>query len=233
MADRLLSRLLDGNRRHCAGLGADAFADCRDAQSPPVVSVCCSDSRVSQEGMWDVDHPGWLFTVGNIGNRATRHVDGERVLDGGVAYPLAHAGSELVAVIGHTGCGAVGAALAAVRDGDVPEHPGIRADVAELAPIVEDGLADPTVAPDGPTTANVHDRLVEYNVHRQVDAVREDDLTAEGGVQVYGFVYDFHRSYGDRDGAVYLVNADGDRDPEFLREAAGERSAEHVGSLLA
>jgi carbonic anhydrase len=45
---------------------------------------------------------------------------------------------------------------------------------------------------------------------------------------VYGFVYDFHGAYGDRDGAVYLVNANGERDPAALRDLVG---AEHAGSV--
>lgn len=240
MSRRLLVELLDRNDEHVASLGPDAFADTRDAQHPPAVSVCCSDSRVSQEGMWPADRPGFLFTAGNIGNRVSDVVDGERVLDGSVAYPLAYTDTELLAIVGHTGCGAIDAALSAARTGEYPTEPGIRADVEELVPIVERGLADPAVAGDDadePTDADeatdgagVHDRLVEYNVHEQVAIARETEETVE--TEVYGFVYDFHGVYGDRDGAVYLVNADGERDPEALRELVGPERADHVATLL-
>jgi carbonic anhydrase len=49
---------------------------------------------------------------------------------------------------------------------------------------------------------------------------------------VYGFVYDLHGVYDDREGTVYLVNADGERDPEALRDLAGEARADHVATLL-
>ena len=49
---------------------------------------------------------------------------------------------------------------------------------------------------------------------------------------VYGFVYDFHGVYGDRDGTVYLVNADGERDPAALRDLVGDAHADHVATLL-
>ncbi|PHQ46522.1 carbonic anhydrase, partial [Halorubrum sp. C3] len=49
---------------------------------------------------------------------------------------------------------------------------------------------------------------------------------------VYGFVYDLHGVYGDRDGAVYLVNADGERDPATLCDLVGEAHADHVATLL-
>jgi len=222
-----LADLLDRNEVLAAGLAADTFAALQDGQRPPVVSVCCSDSRVSQEGMWEGDDVGYLFTAGNIGNRVSAVVDGERVLDGSVAYPLAHAGTVAVAVVGHTGCGAVGAALDAVRTGEYPAQAGVRADVEELVPIVEAGIDEHGVDPD---TDDARDRLVEHNVHEQVRRAREAGETDDASV--YGFVYDFHRSYGGRDGITYLVNVDGERDPDALREAVPDEHAGRVASLL-
>jgi len=238
MSHRLLTELLDRNDEHVASLSPDTFAEYREAQRPPVVSVCCSDSRVSQEGMWTSDRPGFLFTAGNIGNRVSDVVKGERVLSGSVAYPLRHTDTGVLAVVGHTGCGAVAAALSAVRTGEFPSEPGVRADVEELVPIVERGLDDLTGAVDSPGDADdaessgvsVRNRLVEYNVHEQVETALGTD---EGDdADVYGFVYDFQGVYGDRDGAAYLVNANGERDPEALRELVGEERADHVESLL-
>jgi carbonic anhydrase len=222
----LLAELLDGNDDHVAA-AADLAAH-RAGQRPPVVSVCCSDSRVSQEGMWSVDRPGYLFTAGNIGNRVSDVVDGERVLSGSVAYPLAHTDTDVLVVVGHTGCGAVGAALDAVRDDALPSEPGVRADVAELVPIVEAGLAAIDEGDD--TAASLRNRLVEYNVHEQVAIARGTDTAADA--DVYGFVYDFHGAYGDRDGATYLVNANGDRDPETLRALVDAAHEDNVATLL-
>ena len=240
MDRRILADLLDRNDDHVAALAPGAFDRHRDDQRPGVVSVCCSDSRVSQEGMFAVDEPGFLFTAGSIGNSVGAVVDGERVLDGSVAYPLRHTHTEVLAVVGHTGCGAVGAALAAARTGEYPPEPGVRADVEALLPIVESGLNDPAVVdsegdeerggPGDGDGASVRDRLVEYNVHEQVAFARGREEAADA--TVYGFVYDFHGVYGDRDGTVYLVNADGERDPAALRELVGDAHADHVATLL-
>ncbi|WP_193308858.1 carbonic anhydrase [Halorubrum halophilum] len=233
MSFDLLSELLERNADHVASLDADAFENRRDGQRPPVVSVCCSDSRVSQEGMWAVDRPGFLFTAGNIGNRVSDTVDGERVLDGSVAYPLVYTETEVLAVVGHTGCGAVGAALNAVETGELPADPGVKADVSTLVPIVEAGLDALDGTGDGDAdaaTASVRNRLVEYNVHEQVAMARETDAAADASV--YGFVYDFHGAYGGPDGAVYLVNADGERDPDALRDRVGPEHAARVATLL-
>jgi len=227
----LLTELLDRNVEHVASLGVDAFANQRDGQRPPVVSVCCSDSRVSQAGMFAVDRPGFLFTAGNIGNRVSDRVDGERVLDGSVAYPLAHTGTDALAIVGHTGCGAVGAAFHAVRTGEFPAEPGVRANVEDLVPIVESGLeaieGGDTGDENGPSVRN---RLVEHNVHEQVAIARETDEAAEAAV--YGFVYDFHGAYGGPDGAVYLVNVDGERDLDALRDRVPSEHADRVATLL-
>ena len=242
MGHEILADLLDRNDDHVAALPPGAFDRHREGQRPGVVSVCCSDSRVSQERMFDVDEPGFLFTAGTIGNSVSDVVDGRRVLDGSVAYPLGHTETEVLAVIGHTGCGAVGAALTAARTGDFPTEPGVRADVEALLPIVEAGLESRAVVGDAADgrdearvgdaggDASVRDRLVEYNVHEQVAFATECEETVDAAV--YGLVYDFHGVYGDRDGAVYLVNADGERDPAALREIVGDGRESHVATLL-
>jgi len=218
--DETLAELLAGNARHVARADAAAFDAVRDAQHPPAVSVCCSDSRVSQEGMWDVSEPGTLFTVANIGNRATTTVDGERVLDGGVAYPVTFTDTGVVAIVGHTGCGAITAAYDVVQGetdlADLP--PGVRQDLGSLVACVERAPVDL----DGPTDA-VIDRLVEYNVREQVEFV-----ASRTDASVYGFVYDFHHRYGDRDGRTYLVAA-GDGDPA---DAVSTENRDAVRSLL-
>ena len=214
--DTVLAELLAGNERHSDGLADDHFDGVRDAQHPRAVTVCCSDSRVPQRGMFSVEEAGGLFTPSTIGNQVWDRVDGERVVEGSLQYPVAYAGTEVAAVVGHTGCGAVTAALDAVH-GEAPVYPpGVRKWVAELEPVVADGLANERVDPD--REVGLVDQLVEYNVDRQVAFLRDAD--AFDGVAVYGFVYDFHRTHGGVDGRTYLVNADGETDPAALRERA-------------
>ncbi|PHQ45749.1 carbonic anhydrase, partial [Halorubrum sp. C3] len=170
----ILVDLLDRNDDHVAALPSGSFDRQRDGQRPGVVSVCCSDSRVSQEGMFAVEEPGFLFTSGAIGNSVSALVDGERVLDGSVAYPLGHTHTEVLAVVGHTGCGAVDAALTAARTGEFPAEPGVRADVEALLPIVEAGLTDPAVVGEGGDVAG--DRAGDENADNDADTSVRDRL---------------------------------------------------------
>ncbi|GAB3680041.1 carbonic anhydrase [Salinarchaeum chitinilyticum] len=235
MPDATLRELVERNDRHAESLADDHFDDVQDGQWPAVVSVCCSDSRVSQEGMWDVEEPGWLFTPSTIGNQVWDRHDGDLVLDGSTCYPLAFTDTEVAVVVGHTGCGAVTAALESVQaseagddeDGELPA--GVAKWVELLAPVVEDGLADDRVDPDA--DVGLVDQLAEYNVDRQVAFLRESDDVPDD-VDVYGFVYDFQRVYGDVPGRAYLVNAAGETDPDALRGLLDDEFADHVHRLL-
>ncbi|NHN61171.1 MULTISPECIES: carbonic anhydrase [Halorussus] len=230
MASQTLLDLLEGNREHVESLAADHFDAVQDEQRPEVVSICCSDSRVSQEGMWTVAEPGRLFTPSNIGNQVWDEYDGERVVNGNLLYPLAHTGTETVAVVGHTGCGAVTAAYRAVTADESGDYPGIEKWVRSLVPVVEAGLDDEAVDADADADAVVN-QLVEYNVHRQVAFLREADALP-ASASVYGFVYDFQRVYGDVPGRTYLVNDDGETDPDAIADRLPEEYADSVASLL-
>jgi carbonic anhydrase len=220
-----VAELLARNRDHAETLPDDHFEGVLDGQSPPVVALCCADSRVSQEGMWSVKEPGWLFTPANIGNVAWDAANPSTV-DGNLLYPVANTDTRTVAVVGHTGCGAVTAAYGAVAGGSLPDEPGIRKRVEPLVPIVEDALDSGVADGDG-----VIDRLVEYNVREQVAFLDASDEVPDDTL-VLGFVYDFHETYGDVPGRTYLVATDGETDPAALRERVGANGEMAVRSLL-
>ena len=227
----LLSELLERNADHVASLDADTFESRRDGQRPPVVSVCCSDSRVSQEGMWAVDRPGFLFTAGNIGNQVRERVGDGYVVSGDVLYPIRFTDTDIAVVVGHTGCGAVTAALERLRSDDPEPLPaGIETRVRPLLPVVESGVADDGVDPGADD--GLVDQLVEYNVDRQAEFLRGDDSIPDS-TTVVGFVYDFQGVYGDALGRCYLVNYDGETSAEALRTVVPDRFESHVDRLVA
>ena len=230
MSETTLRDLLERNARHAASLPDRYFEAVAAGQEPAAVSICCSDSRVSQEGMWAVEEPGWLFTPSTLGNQAWDRHEGERVVDGSVLYPITYTGTDVALVVGHTGCGAVTAALAAVREGaDEATPPGIAKRIDLLVPVVEAGLDDERVDPD--REASLVDQLVEYNVDRQVEFLRESESVPDG-TTVFGFVYDFQGSYGDTPGRAYLVNDGGETDTDLLCERVPEGFEAHVARLL-
>ena len=74
-----------------------------EAQNPYAVILCCSDSRVSPDIIFD-QSLGSLFVIQNAGN-----VSDTSVL-GSIQYAIQHLKTPLIIVLGHTYCGAVTAA---------------------------------------------------------------------------------------------------------------------------
>ena len=228
--ENVLRELLAGNDRHVDDLPEEYFSDVQAGQSPDVVAVCCSDSRVPQERMWGVDHPGTVFTPSNIGNQIWDEDEGERIVDGGVLYPLHHTDTDAIAVVGHTGCGAVTAAYGVATGGDHPGPRGVDKWVDLLVPVVEDALESDEIDPEG-DEETVINQLVEYNVDHQARFLRDSgDVPAD--VDVYGFVYDFQGVYGADHGRAYLVNLNGETNPGAIADRVPDEYADAVCSLL-
>jgi len=107
-ADQLWANLMAGNGRFMAGKPATyALASLRQklasGQSPHVIILSCSDSRVSPELTFD-QSLGDLFVVRTAGNVA------DPVALGSIEYAVEHFHSPLLVVLGHQKCGAVIAA---------------------------------------------------------------------------------------------------------------------------
>lgn len=208
----ILATLLRHNQEHARQFQS-RFEGLQDAQQPDAVTVCCSDSRVLQDHIWGNDEPGRIFTCGNIGNRVVQRTDAGDVVSGDVLYPVEHTDTDTVVVVGHTGCGAVTATYDHLTNGR-SEPPGIRHCLDLLKPHLEPGLE--LLPPDVGRTEAVN-RLVEYNVDRQVELLLDSD-DVPGTVDVAGVVYDFQDVYDGRRGEVHVVNVDGETDVEVLRD---------------
>lgn len=77
---------------------------CENGQYPYAVVITCSDSRVIPESIFSAGI-GELFVIRVAGNVISDHQLGS------IEYAVDHLGSKLVVVLGHTNCGAVGAAI--------------------------------------------------------------------------------------------------------------------------
>ena len=82
----------------------------RNGQEPYAIVVACSDSRVIPEQLFDAGL-GELFVIRVAGNVLDRHQLGS------IEYAAGHLHCRLILLLGHTGCGAVGAALSGGGEG--------------------------------------------------------------------------------------------------------------------
>ncbi len=110
--DEALRRLKEGNARFVADMPKEAELGSRQrialaqGQRPVAVILTCSDSRAAPEILFDKGL-GMLFVVRVAGNVAGPEVYAS------IEYAVAELQTPLVVVLGHTHCGAVGAALKA------------------------------------------------------------------------------------------------------------------------
>ena len=107
----LTERLLAGSRRWQETADSERLRDTADnGQHPWAIVVCCSDSRVIPEQIFGAS-VGELFVIRVAGNVLDNHQIGS------IEYAAGHLHCSHVLVLGHTGCGAVAAALEGDADG--------------------------------------------------------------------------------------------------------------------
>jgi carbonic anhydrase len=178
-----LKRLMDGNARYAANTPNQRdFSSGRAArvqgQYPIATILSCADSRVAPELAFD-QGPGDLFVVRVAGNIVNPD------LLASLEYGAQFLGVPLIMVLGHTGCGAVDAAIKvlktkAVLPGHLPEL------IIAIKPAVL--VAEKTQA------GNLLDNAATENVRRQVARLKSSPPVVEklyGGkkIDIVGGVY--------------------------------------------
>jgi carbonic anhydrase len=109
--DEALQKLMDGNKRYVENqMTGSKLCDVTmrhslaKSQKPYAIILCCSDSRVPPEVIFDKGL-GEVFIVRVAGNIP------DPVVLGSIEYAAEHLGSPLVMVLGHERCGAVTATV--------------------------------------------------------------------------------------------------------------------------
>lgn len=108
-ATKALERLKNGNEnfiKDCESVKVTSVMreSMVSGQSPFAIILSCADSRVLPESIFDTNG-GEIFVcrvAGNVANTSTI---------ASIEYAVAHLKTKLIVVLGHEGCGAVGAAL--------------------------------------------------------------------------------------------------------------------------
>jgi len=153
--DEALGRLKHGNAifaRGGASMALPSWAriqELSNGQRPFAVIVGCSDSRTAPELVFDCSM-GELFVVRVAGSTV-----GPEAL-GSILYAVEHLGAPLIVVMGHTKCGAVGAAVDMVTK-HTHLHGALHDMVLPIVPAVLDAQAR------GP--ADLQDAAIRQNVH--------------------------------------------------------------------
>src|SRR4051812_145537 len=154
-ADEALVLLMEGNNRFLLNetrstcVSTEALADLVKGQRPFAAILGCSDSRVPPELVFDAKF-GDLFVIRVAGKVVSPEVFGS------IQYAGTHLKTQLFMVLGHEGCGAVQAALAAKFQG-AQERSRIRLLLQNILPGLDE--IDPRLPPQ-----QMLERAVESNV---------------------------------------------------------------------
>ncbi|HEX5280679.1 MAG TPA: carbonate dehydratase [Micropepsaceae bacterium] len=184
--DRTLTRLLENNRKWAARIAKERpgfFERLAAQQSPEVLWIGCSDSRVPANEIIDV-LPGEVFVHRNVANQVM-HVDFNCLAV--VQYAVEALGVRHIIVCGHYGCGGVTAAMQ-------PRQTSLSGNW--LYPLYELGMRhrDELLAI---RENNRVDALCEINVIEQVRHVCQTTILERAwrsgqNVAVHGWIYGIH-----------------------------------------
>ena len=183
--DEALLRLKQGNERFVTGKSHDRswlsqIQLTQSSQHPFAFVLSCIDSRTSSEIVFD-QGLGDLFNVRIAGNVLSTDILGS------MEFACQVAGAKVIAVVGHTKCGAIIGACKGVQMGNLT---GL---LAKVQPCVAEAKAHhPGVPNDDPALVA---EVTEQNVQRVMSQIQKDspilrDLIASGKVKLVGGIQD-------------------------------------------
>ncbi|KLU28254.1 hypothetical protein EOS_00225 [Caballeronia mineralivorans PML1(12)] len=188
----------------------DFFETLAQGQSPTVLWIGCSDSRVPAETITH-SKPGDLFVHRNIANLFSPTDDNMMSV---LEYAVSVLKVDDVIVCGHYGCGGVRASLLPMSDA----LPHVNRRIAPLCALARAHSGELDVID---TMDSRIDRLAELSVLEQVRALRDTSIVcdAERAPRVHGWIF------GLRDGRIKVLSSGDPADAEAKPPAASNDTA--------
>jgi carbonic anhydrase len=194
-----LARLREGNRRFASNVRSlDALhsgarrGEMIDQQRPFAIVLGCSDARAPAEAVFD-QGLGELFVIRIAGNIVAPSGIGS------IEFAAERFGIRLVVVLGHSHCGAIAAALEAVRTPARPRSRNLLSIVDRVRPAVEDVVRLHAPTDDMPALSRA---CVRANVRASVSHLRHgspmlEELILGEGLAIVGAEYDLETGVVD------------------------------------
>ncbi len=159
----------------------DYFKKLAQGQSPEILYIGCSDSRVTAEQAMGAE-PGEVFVMRNVANMV---INTDLSASSVVNYAVDHLKVKHAVVCGHYGCGGVKAGMGSADLGILNPYLREVRDVYRLHKKELNGIADEEAR---------YRRLVELNVQEQctnlLKMIEVQRAVKEGRLQVHGWVFD-------------------------------------------
>ena len=182
---QVYDRLQEGNQRYVNSQLTEVSldhlrSDSVGGQFPQAIVLSCIDSRVVVEQVFD-QALGDIFVARVAGNFVNTDIVAS------MEYACAVAGSKLIVVLGHEGCGAVKAACDKVELGNITSL------LSNILPAVDAVKASASAPHDSSNTTFVN-AAIDKNVDQTIDQIRSmspilKELEEKGQIQIKGGVY--------------------------------------------
>lgn len=122
---RSIEALQDGYRRFRKGAyrkQAELYHELGEGQDPDIMMIACADSRAEPAEIFNAA-PGQLFIMRNVGNLVPPYetTPGLHGVSAALEYAVVNLKVKHIVVMGHGGCGGVGASIASAEDQAVGE----------------------------------------------------------------------------------------------------------------
>jgi carbonic anhydrase len=161
-------------------------------QSPKVMVIACSDSRVDPTRVFDTA-PGQMFVLRNVANLVPPYVDdhGLHGVSAAVEYAVTQLEVEHILVLGHARCGGIAASFTGQFD-DAANGAGgfIRAWMSMIAPARDRIRAAAALSPD----IDAHSALELEAIRISIDNLRSFPFVAaaeaKGSLKLQGALFD-------------------------------------------
>tara|TARA_B100001109_G_scaffold255328_1_gene257849 strand:+ start:89748 stop:90407 length:660 start_codon:yes stop_codon:yes gene_type:complete len=167
----------------------DLFGTLATGQSPDVLFVTCSDSRIDPNLMTG-SAPGDLFICRNAGNIVPPHSNETGGMTASIEYAVAVLGVRHIIICGHTDCGAVTGALDVDNIKGLPHVKEWLGHCRSAIEIVRERNGIPSDQCVGHEHLN---EAIEENVLQQVQHIRTHPAVAArlatGKVHLHGWIY--------------------------------------------
>lgn len=216
----MVDKIIDGARRFKEKGYAEReklFKELANSQSPEVLFITCSDSRVDPS-LITQSEPGELFIIRNAGNVVPPHALQTGGTTASTEYAVGVLGVKHIVVCGHTDCGAMKGALNRESLTELPHVCSWLGHCDAAVRIVRENYATNDEKQELQT-------LIERNVVVQMNHLRTHPYVASrlaaGKLQLHGWVYDIGT------GGFKTYNPETDAFDELLMEQ--EQASLHGG----
>ena len=212
---KLYHQIFESNKKWSAGkkaINKDFFKNLAQGQSPEILYIGCSDSRVTAEDMTGVE-PGEMFVHRNVANLVPNNDNSSATV---IEYAINQLKVKHIVVCGHYNCGGVKAAMQPLDLGILNAWLRNIRDVYRTHKEELNKIKDEEIR---------YKRLVELNVQEQcLNVIKmaswQKSYLATGGPEIHGWVFDVHT------GELIDLNID------FEQLSAGIREIYDLGAKM-